>query len=58
MAGKRTMTPEQRQRLNAYHRKYCAEHPEKVKQWHENYVLRKAQRILDAASDTERDSDN
>lgn len=40
------LTPEERRRrLNAYKRRYEKEHPEKVKQWRRNSILRTADRI-------------
>ena len=40
------LSPEKRrERLNAYKRRYWKEHPEKVKQWRKNSILRAAARL-------------
>ena len=39
-------TDERRQRANAYLRQYRAEHPEKVRQWRDAYILRRAARLM------------
>lgn len=41
-------TEEQRQRMNAYLRQYRAEHPERVKRWRDNYIKRRAAKLLAA----------
>jgi hypothetical protein len=46
--AKRQMTDEQRERWNAYSRKYRAEHPEKVRRWRQDYILRKASALAAA----------
>lgn len=43
---KKLSPEERRERLNAYKRRYWKEHPEKVKQWRNDYIVRKATRIL------------
>ena len=42
---KKLSPEERRERLNAYKRRYWKEHPEKVKQWRRNSLLRTADRI-------------
>lgn len=42
---KRTLTPEQRQRNNEYVKRYRHAHPEKVAQWRDSYILRRAARL-------------
>ena len=42
---KRTYTDEQRQRNAAYLRQYRAAHPDKVKAWRRNYIIKAAQRL-------------
>lgn len=39
-------TDEQKQRFYAYLRDYRAKNPDKVRKWREDYILRKAQRLL------------
>lgn len=48
---KRPMTPEQRERANAYLRQYRADHPDKVRAWRRNYILRAAARMTAASND-------
>lgn len=45
MAKREWNGEKQRERQNAYQRKYRAEHPEKAREWHLNYVLRKAEKL-------------
>lgn len=45
---KRTLTPEQKARNAARLRKYRAEHPDRCKRYRETYILRAAQRLLEA----------
>lgn len=42
---RRTRTPEQRERLNAYQRRYRAEHPDATRAWRDAYVLRRAAKL-------------
>lgn len=49
-------TVEQRQRLNAYLRQYRAEHPERVKRWRDNYIKRRAEKLLAAEQAGEPDA--
>ena len=48
MAKRRQMTDEQRVRWNEYTRRYRAEHPEKVRAWRQNTILRTAERLRSA----------
>ena len=41
-------TDEQRERMNAYLRQYRREHPEKVRQWRDDYIKRRAAKLLAA----------
>ena len=43
--AKNTMSDEARARINAYHREYRRKNPERARQWHENYILKKAARL-------------
>lgn len=45
MGGKYPKTDEQRQRWQEYTKCYRREHPEKVKQWRRNYIMRAAARL-------------
>ncbi len=45
MSQKQVLTDEQRERRNAYARRYRAAHPEKVRQWRENYACSLADRV-------------
>ena len=53
---RRQMTPEQRQRHNAYQRRYRSENKERVRQWRDAYTLRRAAKLL-AAEQAAGDSD-
>lgn len=44
------MNPQQKSAYIVYLRKYRRDHPDKVKQWNENYILRAAQRIAEQRS--------
>ena len=46
---------QRRQRANEYARNYRHAHPERVKVWRDNYVLRRAARIIEARKN---DNDN
>lgn len=41
-------TVEQRAKMAAYLRQYRAEHPEKVRQWRDAYIKRRAEKLLAA----------
>lgn len=41
-------TDEQRERFNAYLRKYRAEHPDAVKRWRDTYIKNRAAKLLAA----------
>ena len=45
MSTKRTRTPEQLQRAAAYLRRYRHANPDRVRQWRDNYTLRRAERL-------------
>lgn len=47
---RKPMTDEQRRKWNEYNRKYRHEHPEKVKKWNDDYIIRKAAKL---AAETE-----
>ena len=53
--GKRVLTPEQRERNASYLRAYRARNPERVRAWRNNYILRKAARLLAEAEQAEGD---
>lgn len=42
---RRPATKEARENRNAYMRKYRREHPDKIREWRRNYILRAAQRL-------------
>lgn len=42
---RRPVSDEARERANAYLRRYRAEHPERVRKWRDDYILRRAARI-------------
>lgn len=52
MARTTTATAEERiQRINERHRLWQREHPEKMKEYRERYILRKAERIRQEAKE-------
>ena len=50
MARKTTLTPEQRiARMNERHREWQRRNPDKIKEYRERYIIRKATRLQDEA---------
>lgn len=52
--SKRQFTPEQRQHQAQYLRLYRAAHPDKVRAWRDNYILRRAAKLQAEAAEAER----
>lgn len=46
-----TRTEEQRKAYNEYQRRYRAEHKDKVRQWQDNYIIRKAVKLKGAKNE-------
>lgn len=42
---RKPMTDEQRHKWNEYNRNYRKAHPEKVRNWQDNYIIRKAEKL-------------
>ena len=45
---RKNMTQEQREAYNAYQRRYRAAHKDKVREWREDYIIRKAEKLKKA----------
>ena len=43
---RRPATDEAREKANAYRRRYRQENPERVKRWRNDYIMRKAARLM------------
>lgn len=45
---RRNMSEEQREAYNAYQRRYRAQHRDKARQWQQDYIIRKAAKLIAA----------
>ena len=43
---RRPATDEAREKANAYRRRYRQENPERVKRWRDDYIMRRAARLM------------